>query len=602
MTRVRTWRLLLVFVCALAYLASGIRVDPQRDSPPFDIDEAQKLSESYYYHLFFEEGAWRHPDWRADFYARVNPPVAKYIFGAVLAAEGLHVHDLQLQSEFDALWRTPAVLRRQVPDAMLRVTRGISAVYGALICTVLFWVGERAGGLVSGLGVALLLLTNPYFLLYARSGLTDTMLVLHLTLITPASLWAASALRGRRTRGRLLTATVLVPGLVVALATGTKMNGSLTALLYGGSLLLAAIVEPQSWPRRRLIARSLLATALAAGVAVAVLVALNPTFHDAPVARLRDAFVILSDWMEKQQMDPGPALFGLRERAAFVSLYALAAPRLGLPRPLGPLGGPLTGIAFSLGLVALVAKTVAPFRVSSGTASRGSSGDAVVVLGWIVGVVVAITTWVPVGWDRYALPPATAVSLAAAIGLGALPDMIRFAPRHPGPVAAIVVATGVLSIAVAWVTDPLRVDPRALPQILRRSHLQRGFLDLASSEPEAPASQEHAGEIQLMQGHGAAAAARFEVALGLLPVDPHGDRASTVHRSILLFELTRARAAAGNFAGAREALLEHLTTIEQVRAELRSGDPWVDGAFDRLKAERGALVARLTNEARRPGP
>jgi hypothetical protein len=42
-----TWRLPLVFVCSLVYLASGIRVGPRGDSPPLDIDEAHKLSESY---------------------------------------------------------------------------------------------------------------------------------------------------------------------------------------------------------------------------------------------------------------------------------------------------------------------------------------------------------------------------------------------------------------------------------------------------------------------------------------------------------------------------------------------------------------------------
>src|SRR2546422_5259859 len=97
--RAVTWRLPLVFVCSLVYLASGIRVGPRGDSPPFDIDEAHKLSESYYYHLFFEQGAWRHADWQADFYARTNPPLAKYVFRAALAAARPHLHDRRLQDD-----------------------------------------------------------------------------------------------------------------------------------------------------------------------------------------------------------------------------------------------------------------------------------------------------------------------------------------------------------------------------------------------------------------------------------------------------------------------------------------------------------------------
>src|SRR5438093_7939995 len=241
------WRVPVVFVCALVYLAGGIRVRPGGDRPPFASDEAHKLSESYYYHLFFEEGAWRHPDWQADFYARTNLPVAKYVFGAALAAAGWHVRDHRLQEDFGALWRTRDGLRRKVPDPVLRVARGVSAAYGALVCALLFWIGQRAGGPLAGLLAALLLLTNPNFLAAARRGLTDTILLFHLTLIVPASLWSVRTLRERSGWGRLLATTALVPGLVVALATGSKMNGALTAPVYAASLVLAAVVEPGAW-------------------------------------------------------------------------------------------------------------------------------------------------------------------------------------------------------------------------------------------------------------------------------------------------------------------------------------------------------------------
>src|SRR5881397_2436989 len=39
------WRVPVVFVCALVYLAGGIRVRPGGDRPPFASDEAHKLAE-----------------------------------------------------------------------------------------------------------------------------------------------------------------------------------------------------------------------------------------------------------------------------------------------------------------------------------------------------------------------------------------------------------------------------------------------------------------------------------------------------------------------------------------------------------------------------
>ena len=583
-----TWRLPLVFVCSLVYLASGIRVGPRGDSPPFDIDEAHKLSESYYYHLFFEQGAWRHADWQADFYARTNPPVAKYVFGAALAAAGLHVHDRRLQDDFAALWRTPDALRRKVPDAMLRVTRGVSVTYGALVCALLFWIGQRMAGLLAGILAASLLLANPSFLQTARGGLTDTILLFHLTLIVPASLCAARTLRERSARGRLLAMTVLVPGLVTALATGSKMNGALAGPVYAGSLLLAAVVEPGAWRRGRLIARSLLAGGLAAVVAVAVLVVLDPTLQGRPLGRLHEAFVVFGDWMVKQQIEPGPALLDLRERAAYLGVLTLRVRELTpLSRPLAWAGSGLMVIGFCLGLVTL--------------ATRSLRSDTVVVLCWIVGVVAGVTLWMPVAHYRYTLPPALPIILAAAIGLAALPRagglilaVARRASAGPGPLTALTGAAAVaaLGLGVTWVADPVHLDPRAHGD-LPRPDVERSYLDAAQSRPRSPDSQQRVGILYLMRGRSEEAADRFAAALGLVPHDPPADGPSAVRRSILLFDLARARAGAGDLAGARDALREHVAAVQRVRAGLRSGDPFVLAAFDRLITERAAMAADL---------
>jgi len=105
-----------------------------------------------------------------------------------------------------------------------------------------------------------------------------------------------------------------------------------------------------------------------------------------------------------------------------------------------------------------------------------------------------------------------------------------------------------------------------------------------------------------MQGRPQPAADRFQVALALIPHDPPGDASAAAHRSILLFDLARARAGAGNMRGTLDALVEHVTAIRQVRAGLRASDPYVLAAFDQLIDEREAMAARLKAwiEARPP--
>ena len=593
------WRVSVVFVCALVYLAGGIRVGPGGDRPPFASDEAHKLSESYYYHLFFEEGAWRHPDWQADFYARTNPPVAKYVFGAALAAAGWHVRDQRLQEDFGSLWRTRDVLRRKVPDPMLRVARGVSAAYGALVCALLFWIGQRAGGPIAGLLAALLLLTNPNFLAAARRGLTDTIVLFHLTLIVPASLWSVRTLRERSGWGRLLAMTALVPGVVVALATGSKMNGALSGPVYAVSLVLAALVEPGAWRRGRLVARSVLAAGLTAVVAVAVLVALDPTLYDRPLARLLESFVVWGDWMVKQQIDPGFALFDVRERAAFASVLALRTPGVVRPRLVGVLESNLLIVGFCLGLASLAAASLRQTRTA---ATAPAAGDAIVVLCWIVGVVAGVTLWMPVARYRYALPPIVAISLTAAIGLAVLPRAGRLivaaarrSPLAPGPVTVLAGVLGVTALAfgVARIADPVQVDP-GVNSGFTAGAAPRSYLEAARRHPGSLASQQRAGALCLMAGRRQEAAGRFAAALALIPHDPPPAGSWAVRRSVLLFKLARARAGAGDLAGALDALLEHVAAVRQVRAGLYSGDPMVRGAFDQLIAEREAMTKELS--------
>lgn len=139
--------------------------DPEAAQPSFHIDEAHKIAESYYYHLFFETRDWGAPAWSEDFFARTNPPVAKYIFGVALALGGEHVHDQGLQRTFNTATRNFDELRAAVPDEMLAIARFVSGLFGALLCALMAAVATRVGGVWAGIVASLPLVLNPVFLL-----------------------------------------------------------------------------------------------------------------------------------------------------------------------------------------------------------------------------------------------------------------------------------------------------------------------------------------------------------------------------------------------------------------------------------------------------
>jgi len=615
----------LVLVGSLAYLGEGIHVGSGGgDTPPFHVDEAHKLGETFYYHLFFEQRDLNHPAWTEDFYARTNPPAAKYLFGAVLAAAGRPVRDQQLQNDFEQHWEEPEELRRYVPDSMLRITRGISVVFGALLCMLLFIIGQRVGGLAAGLITAVLLLGNPHFEQCAQRGLTDTILMFHLTLIVPASLWSAGVLRrywqGKAAGGAVrrwwivFLATVFVPGLVIALAAGSKLNGGLTGPVYAISMLLTALLCSGATPLWRRLGLAFAVTCLAGVVAVAVFVAMNPCFHHDPIARVGGTLDVYRDWMIKQQIIPGGGLFTLHQKTTAAGYYSLRDPSLPLPRLLGglhleALGSWLASLGFAVGLVHLAGRCL-PGRQAASEAGRAGSGgarirvDAAVVLAWVIVCVAGITLWLPTSWDRYLLPPYLAVCLTTAIGLAALPGATGSIFRLFGGKSArrvrLRIAAGSAAAAALWCV--LAFTSWVIAPILLRDPAAWTDPDAVDAHSSSPTFRHHLGLLFLQWGMNRRAAEQFETALSLLDRDLQDRPSAAVQRCCLLYDLARARAATGNRAGGAEALRQHIAALEKLRDGMTSTDPYVRGAYDLNVAERReALAGMLQGRSGEPG-
>jgi hypothetical protein len=602
----RRWVEAGVALAAFAIALVGFQVIPpssaRQAQVAFDIDEAHKLAESFYFHLYFERGAWRAPEWIDDFYARTNPPVAKYVFGTALSIAATPIRDQALQRDFEELWRTPAQLRRRVPDRSLEVIRWTSGLYAAGVCALLAWIAARLGGPLSGAIAAALLLFNSSFRYVALRGLTDSIFLFHLLLLIPAC-WGATravarlaAQRGRSIAAAPVLLGLLAPAGVIALAAGSKPTGALAGPAYASMLLGSAWLWGEAHRTRRMAIAAY--AVLGAGLlSLSLFVLMNPYFHAETLGRLLSTPAVLDDWLVKQQLDPGGGLFSLRERVAATGWMTLLSPAWIWTRGLGRVGHLLaTGLLFA-GIEDLLRRSLlsgeADIGPPDGPGGKGNASDCFVVLAWCVVLLIAITVTVPIARERYFLPCILAVILPLAIATGrarALVDAVwQFASRVGGSVrraTRLMAVVGLLSVCIAmafWAADWTLVDPWRMG-IPTGGNALEAYRAAVLAEPESPARHRRLAEVLLQRGDWHGAAGEFETALRLLP--ERGDTGADVLRATLLFQLSGARARSGERGLAREALNRHLDALRTLRDHMKSDDAFVRRELDRTLLSR----------------
>jgi hypothetical protein len=580
----------VVFAASFAFLELG------RNPEDFHEDEAAKIGESFYYHLYFERRDLANPAWSEDFFARTNPPLAKYVFGAALAAAGHSVRDRALFEEFERSWTDPAQLRTRVPEPMLRITRRVSSLYAAALCTLLFLVIARVAGPAAGLLVPPLLLLDPYLALAAQSGLSDSMLLFHLALALPAGFLASAALRRGRTRAQGARAAALqvaqaavLPGVAIALAAATKLHGALAGPAFAGGVLLAALVGGEADCRRERLGATLFAVAGAALVALALFIALDPYYQQHTAERLLQTPLVVHDWLIKQQLDPGQGLYSLRQQLATAGYFSLLSPAVPLARLLGGAGSWLTALGFATGLVAL-----ASFPFSRAPRFRAESA---VLIAWLAVCGVVTTLSLATSWDRHLLPSYVSACVVTALGIAWLPRSVWQALRPgPGRARAAISALGGLALAGVlaaspWPVDRGLLDPWTFPELAAASR-REGYLRALAAPPGSTVRRRHLGMLLLVDKRYPEAADAFGDALAALP----GDRSvgePAVLEAVLQYELAVARAASGERAAAERAIEAHALGLASIRDGMLSRDPFVRKAFDDLAATRRRAIAEL---------
>lgn len=287
-----------------AGLALALGAGWRPDSTPVVEDEVYWIGSAYYFHLAVLEGDLVHPDWRL-LPARENPPISKFIIGAVLAAVGERVSSPDLLGSFYLLfagvpgaWGGPedqtkrqAVVARMTPAVReairvsgrvdlraewLRPARAAMAVCLAGASLALFLLGRALVGPWWGLLVAVTLPFHPIAAESLNHALADAP---SLMLYVSAAWFLALALRSPAGGDRPdlpAFGFAALAGLIAGLACAAKMNALVLpfAAAAGLGVLVLRSFAGKS-PRRD----PLVCALLFAGAAAVVFVAVNPALY-----------------------------------------------------------------------------------------------------------------------------------------------------------------------------------------------------------------------------------------------------------------------------------------------------------------------------------
>ena len=427
---------MILFLCLMLF---GWNVSTE----PHFMDESAYISQSFYADLL-REGRWNHPAW-LDYAACDLPPLPKYLIGLEFWVEGYRRPTLtdsrtwykQLDRQFVSL---PGLVAARRPSVFL----------GAVGCVAIFWLGSlafdrRVGGLA-----ALLLAVNPLYRMHARRAMSDVPAecFIILSLVFGLIAWKRASHGSLGLRSWLM---VVVAGVMVGLATLSKLNGVLSGLVLAGWIALALVTRGFSTRSKWFL---VFATVLAVVVAFATFTALNPFLTaqlPEPVAPELASGAHMSFWERVK------AVYDHRAKVSIVAMNTFpndALPTLrskfsvflvqGFGRfgPFGPRGQADSTIRFDFrqdwgallyfpcvvaGIVLVLRRGLAQFRLSC-------ASEAWLFLVYFVVVDAVVTSFLPLAWDRYLMSTLPPSALLASVFAVALFDRLRKRPSaRPEP-------------------------------------------------------------------------------------------------------------------------------------------------------------------------
>lgn len=347
-------------------------------------------------------------------YRLLDAPLARYLVGAGLALSGQS--PLPADWDWSKTWGQNQAAGALPDSKQLLASRLAVALTLPLSLVLIYLCGQHLGGVLAGSLAVLLLGMNALVLLHSRRAMAEGILLLG-TCAFLASLLVADR-------------KPWLAGLALALAVNAK-HSSLVLLPLG--LLAVAWSGQGGWLPRRRIASAVLQYLLAFGL-ISYLV--NPVMWNDPLQSIRAAVAARCELLTKQAADvqrslpqhyletPGeravtlfahlylaPPMFA---EAGNYRLYTSPAEQAYLANPLHHLGRSLPGAGLVLGLsLSGLLLSILSVRRAAPRLRRG------LVLFQLATLVLFASSilFIPIAWQRYAIPLVPLISLWASLGL-----------------------------------------------------------------------------------------------------------------------------------------------------------------------------------------
>lgn len=597
------WGIDAALACLLFVIA--IVVLERQPADRFHVDEAHKISESHYFHRL-QQGEFRHPEWQSDFYARINPPIGKYLMGALMQVQGEAEQDGHLQDLFEQHWQQPEVLQSHIRPAELVAARRSVMLFAAGCVVLMYLTGRLIASRWAGVIAALLLLGHPMFVRYGSLALTDVLLFFFMSAIVPLLICILSATttnstdivnQSRSSLWRNPFTEILLPTLLLLGAAGTKLNGGLASLLWIAAAASVGWLTSSGSIARRLF-RTATLSLIPPMAALGLFIALNPTLHDHPIDSLLAMPRIYGDWMIKQAIAPGEAVTSYSRTWSETFFHVTFREE----RRLHPFS-----LTFPMSLLlslALIGALSLFWNLWSSIRRGKVDVASLVAVLWMSIYGIGIFGWVPVDWDRYFLPLIPLQSVLAGVGLCRIVTAGRLAlltakgrsdadVREQFRAASVFIVTSLAaSLIVPGVTDLSMVSPSTLlehgvaSQPVRNC-MQRG----AERHPNDPVRLMHLAEYLKSTGvpqaalpYARAAEAKFPASASL--------RTDAMHAAFE-YKLADLEASSGNDEAARQLLVKNVARISDIESRLTARDPKITAEFESLLSERKAIIQQL---------
>ncbi len=413
------WSLLIFLVACLVF---GFKLGAE----PHFMDESAYVAQSFYADLLLS-GNFNDPAW-LEYAGYDLPPLPKYLIGIALKIGGFP-RPAQLTAL--AWYGNPG--KQLFSGAVLTVARIPNVLIGALGCVAIYHLGRFSFNRLTGIIASLLLILSPLYWLHARRAMSDVpaeaFMLASLALALP--IWSAFvAGRGNWKQAFLLA---FGGGSLVGLAVLSKLNGTIAGMILAGWMVLAWCLPGISRRNKLTIT---FATVGAGVISILLFVALNPFLYAHPSGPIRTDLqpVAARGFVERLQAIKdhrvgvsANALKQFPDDALITSadkISAVAVQGFGRFSPFGPRHSDSRkrfefaqdwGAIIWLPLVCIGA-VIAFVRGRAAIRSGEPPVTWAILVGTMIALV-AVTSFIPLAWDRYyiSIQPWSVLLAAAAI-------------------------------------------------------------------------------------------------------------------------------------------------------------------------------------------